>query len=94
MSQTFKILAIVWIVISILLFIPFTFDKIKEKKVKSGKTYKRVLGGSNPFEKPMIRYYRVIDTRDGYVQYIDSLRGDTLSDGIGLFMVGTEEVKK
>ena len=94
MSQPSKILAIVWVVISILLFIPFTFDKIKESKVKSGKTYKRVLGGSNPFEKPMIRYYRVIDTRDGYVQYIDSLRGDTLSDGIGLFMVGTEEVKK
>ena len=94
MSQTFKILVVIWAIIAILFYIPFVFDKIKESKVKSGKTYKKVINGGNPFQKPIIKYYRVIDTRDGYVQYIDSLRGDTLSEGIGLFMVGTEEVKK
>ena len=94
MGKTFKFIAIIWVIIFILCYIPFVFDKIKENKVKTGKTYKKVINGGNPFQKPIIRYYRVIDTRDGYVQYIDSLRGDTLSDGIGLFMVGTEEVKK
>ena len=73
--------------------IPFTFDKIRESSVKVGMTYKYTMSTPNPFEKPYIKYYRVIDIKDRYVQYIDSTYNDTSSMSIGLFVIGTEELK-
>jgi hypothetical protein len=73
--------------------IPFTFNKIKESKIKVGVTYKYTMSTPNPFEKTYIKYYRVINIKDRYVQYIDSAYNDTSSMSIGLFVIGTEELK-
>ncbi len=77
----------------IMAIIPFTFDKIKESKIRVGVTYKYTVTTSNPFDKPYIKYYRVINIKDRYVQYIDSTYNDTSSMSIGLFVIGTEELK-
>jgi hypothetical protein len=77
----------------IMAIIPFTFDKIKESKIRVGVTYKYTVTTSNPFDKPLIRYFRVIDIKDGFVQYIDSTHRDTSSESLGMFIVGTEELK-
>jgi len=85
-----------WMIMIVLVFIvmiPFTFDKIKESKIKVGVTYKCTISTPNPFEKPYIKYYRVINIKDRYVQYIDSAYNDTSSMSIGLFVIGTEELK-
>lgn len=85
-----------WMIMIVLVFIvmiPFTFDKIKESKIKVGVTYKYTMSTPNPFEKPYIKYYRVINIKDRYVQYIDSAYNDTSSMSIGLFVIGTEELK-
>jgi len=87
----------IWVFIlgffTIMVMIPFTFDKIKESKIKVGVTYKYTTTTSNPFYKPLIKYYRVIDIKDGFVQYIDSTHRDTSSERLGMFIVGTEELK-
>jgi hypothetical protein len=87
----------IWVFIlgffAIMVMIPFTFDMIKESKIKVGVTYKNSFPTSNPFNKPFIRYYRVIDIKDGFVQYVDSAHQDTASESLGMFVVGTEELK-
>lgn len=78
---------------AIIVMVPFTFDMIKESKIRVGVTYKYSFSTSNPFDKPFIRYYRVIDIKDGFVQYVDSTYQDTASESLGMFVVGTEELK-
>jgi len=93
MSGLVKIWMIMIVILIFIVMIPFTFDKIRESKIKVGVTYKYTMSTPNPFEKPYIKYYRVINIKDRYVQYIDSIYNDTSSMSIGLFVIGTEELK-
>jgi hypothetical protein len=93
MSGLVKIWMIMIVILIFIVMIPFTFDKIRESKIKVGVTYKYTMSTPNPFEKPYIKYCRVINIKDRYVQYIDSAYNDTSSMSIGLFVIGTEELK-
>jgi hypothetical protein len=71
----------------------FIFKPVKERNdLKIDDLYKYSYNEDNPFEKPYIRYYKVIDIKDNYVLYIDTVDGDTMNMKIRSFLIGTEKL--
>lgn len=58
----------------------------KSKGLQIGDVYSFSYHKDNPFEKEEVYYYRVIDKKLGYVQYVDTLTLDTMSMEIEYFM--------
>jgi hypothetical protein len=72
----------------------FIFKPVKDQNdLKIGNIYEYKYGEDNPFEEPYIKYYKIIDKKDDYVQYIDTISKDTSSSSIRLFLIGCNKIK-
>lgn len=71
----------------------FIFKPVKDQtSLKVGDLFKYSHDLDNPFEEPYIRYYRVIDKKGDYVQYVDTVSKDTMNMKIRSFLIGTEKL--
>ena len=71
----------------VILFIMTLVRKSFEKMdLQKGDVYYYEFNEDNPFEKKYVRYYKVIDIKDDYVQYVDTVRNDTSSCTRGSFV--------
>ena len=77
---------IIIISIGVLAWMVIFRDLVAQSQIESGQTYETILENDNPFEKPMIRYSRVLDMQNGYVLYVDSVTQDTMSSTARTFM--------
>jgi len=72
----------------------FIFKPVKDQyDLKVGSLYKYEYNEDNPFEGPYVKYYRVINKRSNYVQYVDTVTKDTLNSRIRLFLYGSKKVE-
>lgn len=65
----------------------------KSNSLNVGDIYSFSFQNDNPFEKSQTEYYRIIDKKRGYVQYVDTLTGDTMSMRVEMFLPYFKKVK-
>jgi hypothetical protein len=78
-------------------FIVLAFkNNVEIENVKPNQIYKYSysVDDKNPFlTVKRVRYFRVIDVKDGYVLYTDTTGKDTSSSTIQYFLIGSELIK-
>jgi len=73
----------------------FIFEPVKKQyNLKVGDVYYYEFNEDNPFEKTKRSYYRVLDKKDGFVQYVNIETGDTSSSKVRVFLFGSEKMEK
>lgn len=92
LSKIIMGIGIALMVISIWKFVLEPIKKIYD--VKIGDVYSYEWKKGNPFEKGRKSYYRVIDMKDGFVLYVDTVSKDTSSSSTRMFIFGSEKMKK
>lgn len=91
--KNIKFVVIIIIIGSTPLTIPPILNKYRESKIEIGQKYSYTLEKDNPFETPKTSYYRVIDKKGGYVQYVDTVDMDTMTSSISIFLWGSKLIK-
>lgn len=98
-SSKFTIFSVrLMMVMMILLIISGLFNFIFKPSyeistIEIGDVYCYTYGEENPFKKPYVKYHRVIDIKNDYVLYVDTITGDTSSTKTRLFLIDSEKVK-
>jgi hypothetical protein len=78
----------------VILFIStFTLKGIEKMKLSKGDIYYFEFNEDNPFEETYVKYLKVIDIKDDYVQYVDTVRNDTSSCSKGSFVRWNKKMK-
>ena len=78
----------------VILFIStFTLKGIEKMELSKGDIYYYEFNEDNPFEEKYTKYYKVIDIKDDYVQYVDTVRNDTISCSKGSFVRWNKKMK-
>lgn len=91
--KNIKFVIIIIVIGTTPLTIPPILNMYREYKIEIGQKYSYTLEKDNPFEIPQTRYYKVIDKKDGYVQYVDTVDLDTMSSSVGIFLWGSKLMK-
>lgn len=90
-----KIIMGIGIALMVISIWKFVLEPIKRVYgVKVGDVYSYEWKKGNPFEKSRISYYKVIDMKDGYVLYVDTVNKDTCSSSTRMFIFGAEKMGK
>ena len=66
-------------IITILFISTFVSKGIEKMELSKGDIYYYEFNEDNPFEEKFTKYYKVIDVKGNYVQYVDTVRNDTSS---------------
>lgn len=66
--------------------------RIDESSIEIGNLYLYRIKEENPFNKKEIHCYKITGKKDGYVQFVDGLSGDTMSMKISTFLHGVEKI--
>jgi hypothetical protein len=78
----------------VILFIStFTLKGIEKMELSKGDIYYYEFNEDNPFEETYVKYLKVIDIKDDYVQYVDTVRNDTSSCSKGSFVRWNKKMK-
>ena len=78
----------------VILFIStFTLKGIEKMELSKGDIYYYEFNEDNPFEEKYTKYYKVIDVKGNYVQYVDTVRNDTSSCSRSSFVRWNKKMK-
>jgi len=78
----------------VILFIStFTLKGIEKMELSKGDIYYYEFNEDNPFEETYVKYLKVIDIKDDYIQYVDTIRNDTSSCSKGSFVRWYKKMK-
>jgi hypothetical protein len=78
----------------VILFIStFTLKGIEKMELSKGDIYYYEFNEDNPFEETYVKYLKVIDIKDDYIQYVDTVRNDTTSCSKGSFVRWNKKMK-
>ena len=78
----------------VILFIStFTLKGIEKMELSKGDIYYYEFNEDNPFEEKYTKYYKVIDIKEDYVQYVDTVRNDTISCSRSSFVRWNKKMK-
>lgn len=78
----------------VILFIStFTLKGIEKMELSKGDIYYYEFNEDNPFEEKYTKYYKVIDIKEDYVQYVDTVRNDTISCSKSSFVRWNKKMK-
>jgi hypothetical protein len=92
-NSSFLSLMITITVLLVLLWVLVIKPKMDASSLKKGQTYEWVIDDENPFIKPKVVYFRILDVKDDYVLYYDSIWGDTSSMRVNVFMWDAKRIK-
>lgn len=78
----------------VILFIStFVLKGIEKMELSKGDIYYYKFNEDNPFEETYVKYLKVINVKDDYVQYVDTIRKDTSSCSKGSFVRWYKKMK-
>lgn len=80
-------------VLSTLIWLTMIKPRFEENQIKVGQVYKYVIDEEDPFKKPHVHYYRILNVKEGFVQYYDSTWRDTSSMRASTFIWSASLIK-
>jgi hypothetical protein len=72
----------------------FRMGKFDEASVKPGQFYKLTLYNEDPFQEDVSIFFKVLDVKDGYVQFVNLESRDTSSETLRFFIKSVELAKE
>ena len=78
------------------IYIYYTFPQythIEAYQLEVGAEWYRDYSSDDPFKEPMIGVVKILDIKDGYIQYENIKDDDVLSEPIGFFIYAYDRVK-